>query len=141
MRQTMLTHVFVEHVPDQLAEGTLYISIPFATVLHLCCCGCGSEVVTPLSPTDWRLTFDGETVSLHPSIGSWALPCRSHYWIERSRVRWAPSWSREQVEQTRAADRAAKGAYYSRVITSPPREHDTAQPRRPWWRRILQRGE
>ncbi|MDH2348718.1 DUF6527 family protein [Bradyrhizobium sp. SSUT77] len=24
--------------------------------MHLCCCGCGREVVTPLAPAQWRLT-------------------------------------------------------------------------------------
>jgi hypothetical protein len=53
-------------------QDTIYISIRFATVGHKCCCGCGREVITPLSPTDWSLTSDGETVSLHPSIGNWS---------------------------------------------------------------------
>ncbi|MFV0625443.1 DUF6527 family protein [Sphingomonas sp. ac-8] len=26
-----------------------------------------------------RLRVDGETVTLHPSLGSWTLPCRSHH--------------------------------------------------------------
>jgi hypothetical protein len=141
MRRTKLSHVFVEHVPAQLAEGMLYISMPFATGLHLCCCGCGREVVTPLSPTDWRLTFDGETISLHPSIGNWGFPCRSHYWIERNRVRWAPSWSRDQVEETRAADRAAKATYYggAAISVSPGGNTPKPSPRR-WWRRLLRRA-
>ena len=36
-----------------------------------CCCGCGEEVVTPFSPAQWQMSFDGEAVSLHPSIGNW----------------------------------------------------------------------
>jgi hypothetical protein len=47
-----------------------------------CCCGCGHEVVTPFSPTDWKLTFDCVSVSLYPSIGNWSPPCRAHYFIE-----------------------------------------------------------
>ena len=78
----VLTHEFVEFVPDELKERTLYGSIPYKTVVHLCCCGCGREVVTPLSPTDWQLTFDGETVSLHPSIGLPDLPLLSPQVIE-----------------------------------------------------------
>jgi hypothetical protein len=137
-RATVLGHVFVEHVPDQLQDGMLYISIPFATVVHRCCCGCGREVVTPLSPTDWRLTFDGESVSLHPSIGNWSFPCRSHYWIERSRVRWAPSWSREEIDAGRAVDRAAKAAYYDTAARSP--STSTVSAPSAWWRRLLRRG-
>jgi hypothetical protein len=63
--------------------GVLYVSPGYATVTHLCCCGCGAEVVTPLSPTDWKLTFDGVAISLSPSVGNWSLPCRSHYFIDR----------------------------------------------------------
>jgi hypothetical protein len=69
---------FVASIPDRLAEHTLYVSMEYATVAHQCCCGCGLEVVTPLSPTDWKLTYDGVSVSLHPSIGNWSFPCRSH---------------------------------------------------------------
>lgn len=88
MRQTSLAHEFVDYVPAVLAEGVLYVSLRFATVVHLCPCGCGNKVVTPLSPADWQLLFDGEAVSLTPSIGNWSLPCQSHYWIKLDRVRW-----------------------------------------------------
>lgn len=89
-RVVTLAHQFVDHAPETLEEGILYISIPFTSALHLCCCGCRREVVTPLTPCDWRLIFDGQTVSLEPSIGNWSFPCRSHYWIRRSTVRWIP---------------------------------------------------
>src|SRR5215208_7726482 len=96
-----MKHNFVELIPDKLDEGILYISIAYAVVLHKCCCGCGNEVSTPLSPDGWKLTFDGETVSLYPSIGNWGFPCRSHYWITRNRVEWARSWSDEEVRASR----------------------------------------
>ncbi|MFC1421298.1 DUF6527 family protein [Streptacidiphilus cavernicola] len=91
MRTTRLAHAFVDHFPDRLDPGVLYVSIPFASVAHLCCCGCGSEVVTPLGREEWHLTFDGESISLHPSIGNWGFTCHSHYWIHRNQVRWVPS--------------------------------------------------
>lgn len=105
---TGLRHEFVEFIPDELASNTIYISISFATVAHRCCCGCGNEVVTPLSPLDWQLTFDGETVSLYPSIGNWSFPCRSHYWIVRNGIRWAEQWSDDQIAACRAVDAAVK---------------------------------
>ncbi|WP_353963011.1 DUF6527 family protein [Streptomyces sp. NBC_00365] len=37
-------------------------------------CGCGRKVVTPLAPQEWKLTLDGVSVSLHPSIGNWSFP-------------------------------------------------------------------
>jgi hypothetical protein len=65
-----LNHDFVEFIPDELEQGTVYVSIRFATASHLCVCGCGNKVVTPIRPTDWTLTFDGKTISLDPSIGT-----------------------------------------------------------------------
>jgi hypothetical protein len=107
-----LTHEFVELFPDTLEEGKIYISIPYATATHRCCCGCGNEVVTPLSPTDWKLIFDGETVSLDPSIGNWSFPCQSHYWIKRNKVKWDHQWSNLKIEAGRAHDQAAKQDYF-----------------------------
>jgi hypothetical protein len=112
VKWSALTHEFVEHLPDQLEEGRIYVSIPFATVAHKCCCGCGNEIVTPLSPTGWKLTFDGKTVSLDPSIGNWSFPCRSHYWITRNRVRPARQWSQIEIELGRQRDRRVKQAYF-----------------------------
>jgi hypothetical protein len=110
-----LTHKFVEYMPESLDEGVVYVSIPFSLVSHKCCCGCGEEVVTPLSPTDWELIFDGDTVSLYPSIGNWNFKCRSHYWIRRNRVEWAPQWSGEQIKAVRYLDSLAKDRYFRRV--------------------------
>ena len=84
--EMLLTHEFVEFIPDELKEGIVYVSVMFATVAHKCCCGCGREVVTPLSPTDWKLIYDGQSVSLEPSIGNWSFACQSHYWIRGNRV-------------------------------------------------------
>lgn len=112
-RVGVLTPQFVEYIPAETKEGVLYISIPFATATHRCACGCGNVVVTPFTPTDWELMFDGETVSLDPSIGNWSFRCRSHYWITRNRVRWAPSWSQRDVDAGRARDRLAKDRDYT----------------------------
>ena len=112
-QEITLKHEFVEFIPEELQEGTLYVSIRFATVSHLCPCGCKSKVVTPLRPTDWKLIFDGKTISLHPSIGNWSFPCRSHYWIRKNRVRWAEEWSQARIDAGRAYDRRAKDRYCS----------------------------
>lgn len=115
MRRMRLTHEFVEYVPEDPAEGTIYVSLPFATAIHKCCCGCGNEVVTPLSPTDWTLIFDGESVSLYPSIGNWSFPCRSHYWIRCSEAVWAPRWSRRKIRAAQARDRLVKERYFGHI--------------------------
>ena len=104
-RVDTIRHEFVEYVPEQPQEGVLYVSVAYRTALHLCCCGCGTEVATPFSPADWQVTFDGETVSLYPSIGNWGLRCRSHYWIREDRVDWARSWTQKEIAFGRARDR------------------------------------
>jgi hypothetical protein len=112
IRHTHLKHEFVEYLPEQLQAGVLYISMKYATAAHCCCCGCGEEVVTPFSPTDWSMTFDGETISLSPSIGNWNFACRSHYFIQSGCVVEAKTWTEEQVEINRRQDRVLKAHYY-----------------------------
>jgi hypothetical protein len=83
---------FVEYIPSELEECVLYISIEYKTAVHKCICGCGNKVVTPITPTDWKLIFDGKTVSLSPSIGSWNLKCKSHYFITKNKIYHAGGW-------------------------------------------------
>jgi hypothetical protein len=113
-RSRKLRHEFVEFIPSVREDGVVYVSIPYATAVHNCCCGCGSKVVTPISPTDWKLTFDGETISLYPSIGNWSFPCQSHYWIINNVVKWEPKWSKEKIECTRREDALRKEEFYKR---------------------------
>lgn len=112
---TKLSHKFVEFIPDTLEAGVIYVSIPHSTVVHRCCCGCGREVVTPLTPTDWKVMFDGESVSLNPSIGNWSFACRSHYWIVRNRVVWAEDWSEGRVASAEAQDKIQKEKFYGDI--------------------------
>jgi hypothetical protein len=103
-REVALTHQFVKNIPEKIEGGVVYVSIEYATAIHRCACGCGHEVVTPLSPYEWQLTHDGESVSLHPSIGNWSFPCQSHYWVRKNAVVWASRWSREEIAAGRAHD-------------------------------------
>ena len=112
MKQQHYTFQFVEFMPKALDEGVLYVSMTYATASHLCFCGCGKKVVTPLSPTDWRLTFNGDTVSLDPSVGNWSYPCRSHYILRGNRVVWAGAMSAGQIRAVRATDARDKARYY-----------------------------
>jgi len=101
-----LRHRFVENIPEVLEQGVLYVSIPYRTMVHRCACGCGEEVVTPIGPSAWKMTYDGGGVSIAPSIGNWSLPCRSHYWIKRSQILWAP---RSRSERSPASGTNEKG--------------------------------
>ena len=117
-RVNSLEHEFVDYIPEVLDDGVLYVSIPFATAVHRCCCGCGSEVVTPLDPTDWQMTFNGKSVSLYPSIGNWSFDCQSHYWIYRNQVRWARRLSKDAIEKGRARDRFQKAQQFGEARKS-----------------------
>jgi len=137
IRHKRLEHRFVENIPDRLEAGILYVSMEYATSAHSCCCGCGEEVVAPFTPTDWKMTFDGETISLRPSIGNWTLKCRSHYVIERGRVIEAAPWSDEQVAAERRRDRGAKERFYGHSpIGNVPAPPPTSKPTQSFWRWI-----
>lgn len=97
---------FVESFPAPLDLDGLYVSTKYATAAHLCPCGCGSDVVTKLSPARWTFIFDGE-VSLRPSVASTGIPCNSHYFITRGFVEWSRPLSAVQANRARDADRVA----------------------------------
>jgi hypothetical protein len=104
VKQTRITPKFVELIPTHLEVGVLYISEKYGTAIHKCCCGCGQEVVTPLSTAQWQLRRAGDTVTLSPSIGNWNFCCRSHYWIRQNRVEWAGSMSERQIRFVQERD-------------------------------------
>lgn len=114
MKCNVIRHEFVDLIPDVVKEGILYISIPYATTTHKCACGCGEIVVTPIKPTDWALTWNGETVSICPSIGNWSLPCQSHYWIDENKIIWSRKWSDYEIKTGRAKDKKIKSRHYSK---------------------------
>jgi hypothetical protein len=146
-----VTHRFVERVPSPLEDGVIYVSIGFGTVIHKCCCGCGDKVVTPLSPVDWAVTYDGQSISLYPSIGRWDAPCQSHYWIKHDRVLWADKWSKGEADALKQHEIGLRDQYFGSSQDYPPQEsgeanvaQDPAQRNwvgwigsmcKPWWRR------
>lgn len=103
--KTSLTFSFVEFIPRELEEGILYITVKYKTAVHLCACGCGNKVVTPITPNHWKLTYDGKTVSLSPSIGNWSFECQSHYWVRKNEIIEAPSWNQERIDEVRKKER------------------------------------
>lgn len=122
MRLEHITPEQVDLAPRPLAPGVLYISHKYRVALHLCCCGCGEKVVTPLSEAEWQLQLRDGKASLHPSVGN-GTACRSHYWIEQNRVVWVPPMTNQQIIRTRRNDRASLEAMYA------ARQHA----RRPRW--------
>jgi len=110
----IVQHKFVEHIPDTLEDGVVYISIEYCMAIHKCVCGCGNEVVTPLSPTDWELSFNGKSISLYPSIGNWNFECKSHYWITNNKIKLARKWHNWEIDFARKNDSENKKKYYKK---------------------------
>lgn len=105
-----LQHVL--YMPKNLSPGVLYVSKEFDIAMHLCPCGCGSKVKTPLGPTEWSVQETKGGPSLRPSVGNWQQPCQSHYWITRGEVEWAGKWTSEQIAAGRQHDQERRAAYY-----------------------------
>jgi hypothetical protein len=136
MKLGTLEPEFVEFVPANLTEGKLYVSMLYATTVHLCASGCGNKVVLPLSPAEWQLYFDGESVSLTPSVGNWEFPCRSHYWIKANKIRWSSVWTDTQIAAGRRRDAEALDEYVARREAARKATDRRIQTVTPWRDRI-----
>jgi Family of unknown function (DUF6527) len=113
----------VQYMPTELEPGILYVAEEFKAAAHLCACGCGSVVRTPLNR--WALVETEHGPSLHPSVGNWQEPCQSHYWIDGGKVRWAPKWSRSEIEVGRREEQERLEARYQKHTKL-----------RQWWNRL-----
>ena len=102
----------VNYMPKNLKPGVLYVSKEFGAAAHLCACGCGSKIRTPLGPTDWILEETDNGPTLHPSVGNWQQACQSHYWIYRGEIIWSDKWTPEQIAEGRHAEEERHRAYY-----------------------------
>lgn len=108
-----MKHKFVEYMPEKLLDDVLYISTEFNLAKHKCACGCGKEIVTSLSPVGWTLIYNGDTVSLKPSIGNWQQPCKSHYYITKDEIVWLSSFESNRQKLVIEKDIADRKAYSS----------------------------
>ena len=138
MRVERLEHRFVEVMPrsEELEQGVLYIAIGFGLAVHLCACGCGEKTVTPFSPAEWSITYDGESVSLQPSVGNWSFDCRSHYWVKHDEIIWGKPFTDEMIAAVRVSDTIAAERYYSGANEPEPDEVVPEIPAPSRWRRI-----
>jgi hypothetical protein len=99
-------------MPKDLQAGVLYVSEEFLTAAHLCACGCGTKIRTPLGATEWSVKEDIQGPTLWPSVGNWQQACRSHYWFHKGEVVWGDAWSRAQIDAGRAQEQERRRAYY-----------------------------
>ncbi len=102
----------VHYMPKELEPGVLYVSEEFSAAAHLCACGCGSKIRTPLGPTEWSVQETDSGPTLNPSVGNWQQACQSHYWIYRGEVRWAEKWTPEEIAAGRRSEEERRLAYY-----------------------------
>ncbi|WP_281366236.1 DUF6527 family protein [Paraburkholderia fynbosensis] len=124
MRLHQITPELVELAPRDLQPGRLYISNKYRAAVHLCCCGCGEKVVTPLSAAEWQAEVSHGYATLHPSIGNGAMTCMSHYLIRNNRVVWCTPLSKMQAKTVFARDqrdlhtlhRSADSVAYTRDV-------------------------
>lgn len=116
MKIQSLRPQYVEHLPEELEEGVLYVCEEFSLTAHKCCCGCGEDVHNKLGPAKWTLSrlADGR-VSLDPSVGNWKYACRSHYWIRKNQVIDAGPMTERAIEAVQKRDRADMDRYIARV--------------------------
>src|SRR2546421_6007834 len=96
----------VLYIPRELMPGVLYVSEEFGAAAHLCPCGCGSKIRTPLGPTEWALEETARGPTLYPSVGNWQHDCQSHYWIYEGEVKWADKWTPRQINLGRRGEEA-----------------------------------
>lgn len=120
----------VHYMPKKLKPGVLYVSEKFGAAAHLCACGCGSKIRTPLGSTEWNLEETDSGPSLSPSVGNWQHACQSHYWIHRGKVRWADKWTPEQIVAGRRDEADRRLAYYD------PLDRQRGGVLRRFWRQV-----
>ena len=87
-----------------LKPGVLNVSAQLGAVAHLCACGCGSKVRTPLRPTEWSVEETDVGPTLRASVGIWHQACQSHYLMYRGEVIWAEQWTAEQISDGRSRE-------------------------------------
>lgn len=105
--------VQVYYMPKEISEGILYYSEEFGVAAHLCACGCGNKVITPIEPVEWSFFEKNNLPSLHPSIGNWEIPCKSHYWIKDGRIEWSHGWSDAEIIRGRRNEERKREKYYN----------------------------
>ncbi|MDK2661631.1 DUF6527 family protein [Cupriavidus consociatus] len=126
MRIDRITPEVVELAPRVLQPGRLYISPKYGAAVHLCCCGCGEKVVTPLSPAEWQINLTHGRATLRPSIGNWSMACQSHYWIRGNRVIWGGQLSKRQIKAVFERDQRDLRAMHRSPQSLPKAEQSTS---------------
>jgi hypothetical protein len=127
----------VQYMPEVLEPGVLYFAEEFGAATHLCPCGCGHKVQTPVGPSDYSLRVNKSGPTLSPSVGNWQRPCQSHYWIRNGQIVWSEPWTSEEIAAGRALESARDRAYFATRVQA----HNTPWARFVRWiKRVLSVG-
>lgn len=90
----------VDKIPYELKNGILYVCLRCNVIVHMCACGCGEKTVTPIDKKfGWVMKYDGQAITLKPSIGNFSIPCRSHYYITDNNVEWLDSYQQKDYKK------------------------------------------
>lgn len=76
----------VRYMPKELRPGILYVSEEFDIAMHLCACGCGSKIKTPLGVTEWSAedTKTGPTLAIDRQLATgMPIPLLDNPWRGR----------------------------------------------------------
>ena len=122
----------VHTMPKELRPGVLYVAEEFGAAAHLCACGCGVKVRTPLGPVDWTLIVTARGPTIRPSIGNWQFPCQSHYWIVDGTVLWSDPWTPEEIAAGRNGERLRAQSYFEARADERARRSLRGRARRLW---------
>ena len=137
MRIDRVSPELVELAPSVLQPGRLYISEKYRAAVHLCCCGCGEKVVTPLSPAEWQIELREGRATVRPSIGNWSMACQSHYWIRDNKVVWSGQMSKSQIKAVFERDQRDLQGMHRGAQGVPPPEYDNSAPPQAGQKRAL----
>ncbi len=86
MKLTTLQLKYVDYIPVEREEGILYLCQEYHVSCHRCPCGCGKDVI--LDHNRWEYSILSDTITVRPSVWSFNLPCKSHYFITNNQIEW-----------------------------------------------------
>lgn len=109
--------VEVDSMPRDLEPNILYYSERFGTASHLCACGCGAKIRTPIDINEWSIVKTEQGPTLHPSVGNWQKECKSHYYIRRGKIVWCGAWTEKQIQEGRNKEQQARIDHYNRMYS------------------------
>ncbi|EKN4026669.1 hypothetical protein DVQ44_03455 [Yersinia enterocolitica] len=118
MKLSQIKLMHVDTMPKILENGILYYSDKYGTAAHICACGCGQKIRTPIGPTEWSLTESSQGPTLNPSVGNWQKECKSHYFIRKGKIEWCGRWTEEQINKGREREELARAEYYNSMYAN-----------------------